>query len=209
MKRIGTLIAAACLLLLLLTACAQQTATESTASVSFDPGQVKTMADVFPFKETGDFQDATTETQYIFAFEADGVYYRAEADMPEGLFDEVMSIEYDEEHDAAVEKLLAPLKVTSLTNLSEQIPPQEELDKLVGKTGQELFDDGWTYWFYDLDEMKAGLNSGLFAYEVFFDYDGEPMENTDDFDFYEEFKDLKVKSVTFTGLGDAANPDTE
>ena len=111
--------------------------------------------------------------------------------------------------DAAVEKLLAPLEVTSLTNLSEQIPPQEELDKLVGKTGQELFDDGWTYWFYDLDEMKAGLNSGLFAYEVLFDYDGEPMENTDDFDFYEEFKDLKVKSVTFTGLGDAANPDTE
>lgn len=209
MKRIGTLIAATCLLLLLLTACAQQTATESTASVRFDPAQVKTMADVFPFKETGDFQDATTETQYIFAFEADGVYYRAEADMPEGLFDEVMSIEYDEEHDAAVEKLLAPLEVTSLTNLSEQIPPQEELDKLVGKTGQELFDDGWTYWFYDLDEMKAGLNSGLFAYEVFFDYDGEPMENTDDFDFYEEFKDLKVKSVTFTGLGDAANPDTE
>ncbi len=181
MKRIGTLIAAACLLLLLLTACAQQTATESTASVRFDPSQVKTMADVFPFKETGDFQDATTETQYIFAFEADGVYYRAEADMPEGLFDEVMSIEYDEEHDAAVEKLLAPLEVTSLTNLSEQIPPQVELDKL----------------------------SGLFAYEVFFDYDGEPMENTDDFDFYEEFKDLKVKSVTFTGLGDAANPDTE
>ena len=132
MKRIGTLIAAACLLLLLLTACAQQTATESTASVSFDPAQVKTMADVFPFKETGDFQDATTETQYIFAFEADGVYYRAEADMPEGLFDEVMSIEYDEEHDAAVEKLLAPLEVTSLTNLSEQIPPQVELDKLVG-----------------------------------------------------------------------------
>ena len=145
MKRIGTLIAAACLLLLLLTACAQQTATESTASVRFDPSQVKTMADVFPFKETGDFQDATTETQYIFAFEADGVYYRAEADMPEGLFDEVMSIEYDEEHDAAVEKLLAPLEVTSLTNLSEQIPPQEELDKLVGKTGQELFDEVETY----------------------------------------------------------------
>ena len=34
------------------------------------------------------------------------------------------------------------------------------------------------------------------------------MRNSD-FDFYEEFKDLKVKSVTFTGLGDAANPDTE
>lgn len=207
MKRISSLIAAACMLLLVLTACGQQPANESTASVSFDPAQVKTMADVFPFKEDNEYQDSATETQYIFVFKADDVYYRAIADMPEGLIDEIIDIEYDDDHDAAVEKLLAPLEVVSLTNLSEQIPPQEELDKLVGRTGQELFDDGWTYWSYDLVEMTAGLYSGLFAYDVVFDYDGEPMENSDDFDFYEEFKDLTVKSVTFSGLGEATSPD--
>ena len=40
---------------------------------------------------------------------------------------------------------------------------------------------------------------------VKFAYDGEPMENTDDFDFYEAFKDLEVLSVTYDGLGDATN----
>ena len=81
---------------------------------------------------------------------------------------------------------------------------QEELDKNVGKTGQELFDDGWTYWYYNLEDMEAGLYYKDFAYTVRFEYDGEPMVNSDDFDFYEEFKDLKVSSVTFDGLGDAA-----
>ena len=34
---------------------------------------------------------------------------------------------------------------------------------------------------------------------------GEPLENDDDFDFYENFKDLKIRSVTYEGLGDATD----
>lgn len=212
MKKIGSLIAAVCMLLLLLTACGQQAATESSAAAPahFDPAQVETVADLLPFLHNSEeSQTSANETRYIMAFKADDVYYRAVAEMPEGMYDKISDVEYDDDHDATVEKMLSPLKVQSVENLNDKIPSQEELDKLVGKTGQELFDNGWTYWYYDLSEMKAGLYGGLFAYDVVFDYDGEPMENTDDFDFYEEFKDLKVKSVTFYGLGDAANPDTE
>ena len=46
-----------------------------------------------------------------------------------------------------------------------------------------------------------------FAYIVKFAYDGEPMVNSDDFDFYKAFKDLPVTSVTYDGIGDAANMD--
>ena len=57
---------------------------------------------------------------------------------------------------------------------------------------------------YNLEDMEAGLYHGPFSFNVKFAYDGEQMENTDDFDFYEEFKDLKVSSVTYEGLGDAS-----
>ena len=120
----------------------------------------------------------------------------------------VWAIEFDDEDkDQKVRDLVSPLEVARLENLTEQIPSQEELDKLVGKTGQDLFDDGWDYYYYNLDEMEAGLNHGPFAYIVKFAYEGEPMVNSDDFDFYEAFKDLPVTSVTYDGIGDAANMD--
>ena len=49
------------------------------------------------------------------------------------------------------------------------------------------------------------MNHGAFAYTVKFEYKGKQMQNTDDFDFYDKFKNLKVSSVKFEGLGDATN----
>ena len=156
---------------------------ESSAAVSFDPAQVKTMGDVFAAADEDNYQDLYT-SEAVWAIEFD-----------------------DEDKDQKVRDLVSPLEVARLENLTEQIPSQEELDKLVGKTGQDLFDDGWDYYYYNLDEMEAGLNHGPFAYIVKFAYDGEPMVNSDDFDFYEAFKDLPVTSVTYDGIGDAANMD--
>ena len=148
MKRIGSLIAAVCMLLLLLTACGQQAATESSAAAPahFDPAQVETVADLLPFlHDSEESQTSANETRYIMAFKADDVYYRAVAEMPEGMYDKISDVEYDDDHDATVEKMLSPLKVQSVENLNDKIPSQEELDKLVGKTSSpnygELFED--------------------------------------------------------------------
>ena len=79
------------------------------------------------------------------AFKADDVYYRAVAEMPEGMYDKISDVEYDDDHDATVEKMLSPLKVQSRKTSTIRSPPQEELDKLVGKTGQSsLMTDGPT-----------------------------------------------------------------
>ncbi|MBQ1404534.1 MAG: hypothetical protein IIY85_04545, partial [Lachnospiraceae bacterium] len=181
---------------------------ESSAAVSFDPAQVKTMGDVFAAADEDNYQDLYTDTTYIYVFYVGDVCYRASADMPADVSEAVWDIEFDDEDkDQKVRDLISPLEVASLDNLTEQIPAQEELDKLVGKTGQDLFDDGWDYYYYNLDEMEAGLNHGPFAYIVKFAYDGEPMVNSDDFDFYEAFKDLPITSVTYDGIGDAANMD--
>ena len=217
MKKMVSLLAAFVLMVAMFTACGQsspaapaQTGSEAETEASgkagtFDPSQIKTMADVFEWAPEEVIQESYNLEDYAFIIEVDGVYYRAIAHMPQDVSDAVWAVEYDDENaDQKVRDLIAPLEVASFENLSEQIPPQEELDKLVGKTGQELFDDDWTYWSYNLEDMEAGLYHGPFSFNVKFAYDGEQMENTDDFDFYEEFKDLKVKSVTYEGLGDAS-----
>ena len=94
----------------------------------------------------------------------------------------------------------------SLENLTEAIPKQEELDKLVGKTGEDLIKDGWTEgggWNYQ--DMIVYMNHGVFSFEV--EFEGK-LDNPETADF-ESIKPLVVKSVKYTGIGDAANPDAK
>lgn len=176
------------------------------SAASFDPSQAKTMADIFAVADDENFQNGYTETKYAHVFYVGDVCYRAVADLPKDVSEKLWAIEFDDEdRDQKIKDIISPLEIASLDNLTEQIPSQEELDKLVGKKGQELFDDGWTYNYYNLEEMEAGLDHGPYSYMVKFDYDGEQMVNTDDFDFYEEFKDLTVSSIRYEGIGDACN----
>ena len=208
MKRTCSLLLALVFALLLLTACGQAQPEPDEPAADFDPARIRTMGDAFACQAEDDYncQTGFSETTYIFAFHVGDTYYRATAEMPKEVSEALWAIDYDEDYDRKVKELISPLELVSLENLSEQIPPQEELDRLVGKTGGELFDDGWEYWYFNLVDMEAGMKHGLFSYTVTFAYDGEPMENNDDFDFYKEFRDLKVSSVRFAGLGDAANP---
>lgn len=212
MKKILSMLLMTVLVLSLLAACGRAVpggaASAPADSGSFDPAAVKTMGDVFSYEDPEQQRESYSETYYVFVFQADGNWYRAVADLPQDVSETLWAIDFfDENRDQKIRDLISPLAVRSLENLSEQIPAQEELDGYVGKTGQILFDEGWTYWYYNLDDMEAGLYHGPFSYKALFEYDGEPMENTDDFDFYEEFKDLVILSVTCDGIGDAANID--
>ena len=212
MKKGIVLIVTLIMVLCTMAACGQSSSGGSGSgsaetAAAFDPAQFKTLADVFAYVGENSLQEGYTETHYVTVFAVDDVNYRVIADIPEDVSKEIWAIDFeDEDRDQKVTDLLSPLEVKVCENLSEQIPSQEELDKYVGKTGQELFDEGWSdYSYYNLEDMDAGLNFGPFTYTVKFEYDGEPMVNTDDFDFFEEFKDLKVSSVVYEGLGDATN----
>lgn len=177
----------------------------NSGTSKFDPEQLKTMKDVFAYADSENSNEGYNEKKYVFAFSVDGIYYRAVAELPEDISAEIWKIDFsDEKKDQKVKDLVSPLEA-KIENLSDQIPSQDELNKLVGKVGQELFDNGWTYWSYNLVDMEAGMNHGAFNYTVKFEYKGKQMQNTDDFDFYDKFKDLRVSSVKFEGLGDATN----
>ena len=98
------------------------------------------------------------------------------------------------------------MKIAKIENLSDAVPTQEELDKLVGKTGEELLEDNWYSSGYDLDSMEFTMGHGLFLYTVTFE---GKVEVTDDFDENEAIKPLKVKSVVYYDLGDTTNLDVQ
>lgn len=178
-------------------------AQETQAPEAAENAEFHTMADVFAYDSDN---YASGGDYYIYVFEKDGIIYRATAKFPPDVSEKVAAIDiFDEQYDAKVREAVAPLKIEKLDNLTEMIPPQEELDALVGKTGQDLLDDGWTIWSYQLDIMEFGLHHGPFAFTVVFN--GE-LEMTDDFDEYAAIAPLTIKSVTYDGIGDGTETES-
>ena len=175
-------------------------APEEAGASAAGTSEFKTMGDVLAYDSEN---SGYSETHYVYVFDKDGVTYRAVAELPADVSEAIWAIDFfDENRDAMILDAVAPLEIMQLDNLTEMIPAQTELDALVGKTGQELKDDGWSIWSWDLDAMEFGMYHGPFAYTVVMEGDFQPNENYD-FDEDADFAPLTVKSVSYDGIGDA------
>ncbi|MBQ7432651.1 MAG: hypothetical protein IJV50_04195 [Lachnospiraceae bacterium] len=153
-----------------------------------------------------DYGSAAYEDTYVYAFEQDGIFYRAIAQSSPEVLDEIFQLDWeDADYDTKKNELISSLEVLQIENLSEMIPDQSELDNWIGKTGQELFDEGWTNSGWNLDTMEFYMDYGPFAYIVTFD---GSVENYEDFE-EEDMNPLVVTSVLYDGLGDATNIEEE
>ena len=164
-------------------------ATAQTAAAGDNPANAEAAA--LPTEETPEYAtfydllDDPTVTReqsaydgkghYVCVYEKNGIYYRAIAmSASEKTMDALFALEWDApDRDKQERELLGPIVIDIIENLSEQIPPQSELDKLIGKTGKELLADGWmTSGCYDLEEMVFGMDKGMFSYDVSFESNG-------------------------------------
>ncbi|MBR0541470.1 MAG: hypothetical protein IJK26_04605 [Clostridia bacterium] len=205
MKKTMALILSLVLFLAVFSGCAKNTDGETNPSVN-------SSADINSFKTIGDIinsgidsiQSANTDRYYIYVFQVGQEYYRAVSNITPEISQSLFDLDFDDKnYDSKLNKIISPLEIDKLENLSDTVIPQEELDKLVGKTGEELINDGWTAGMgYNLETMEFYLNKGAFEYTVVFD---GKLENSDDFDEEEAIKPLVVKSVTLNGIGDATN----
>lgn len=204
MKKLIALLLTAVCLCAVLAACANKT----------EPTQPSETADDVSFKTIGEALDALGddsamsaiyEHAYVCAFELDGTYWRLTADLngeeSAALSElDILADDYEEKEKA----LIAPLAVTKCENLNGMKLTDEEIAALVGKTGEDLINDGWTSGMgYNLDSMEFFMEHTPFAYTVTFEAQ-EKLENTDDFDEMEAIRPLKVTSITFDGLGGSA-----
>lgn len=155
--------------------------------------------------ESSEKQTAVYDGKAIYAFKLGDTYYRVRASISPEDEQAYMDIDYmDDDYEEQQKKILSPLVIDQIDDLSLQMLSQEELDALVGKTGQDLQDAGWTYSGHDLETMEFWMDYGPFDYTVTFD--GEVTEA--EYETFDDEKDtgtMTVKSARFNTLGDATN----
>ena len=200
------------MLALLLVAALMLTGCGSKSGGSADPGKgsdasvdsLKTFGDIIEL-EAEDKQQAVYENKVVFAFRIGDTYYRAIGEISDEMQQEYFDIDMMQDgYEEKQNEMLAPVKIDKIENLDDYKLSQEELDKLVGKTGQELQDEGWTFSGHDLDNMEFWMNYGPFTYTVVFD--GKVDEK--DYESFEDeagTKDMKVKTAEFQSIGDATD----
>lgn len=179
----------------------ENAAETNTPAETDNAAEFTTIGDLLIFNRAHFMQESYTDNSFIYVYELNGVYYRAVASLPEDVSAQLEELDIlDEDYEAREYELISPLEILHIENLSEMIPPQEEMDLWVGKTGEELFDAGWTNAGWNLDEMVFWMNYGAFQYDVVME--GE-VKSPDDFGD-EDINSLVVKSVVYNGqLGDA------
>ena len=175
---------------------------EPTAAVSTEAIEsFKTVGDVLALENTQNTQSAAYEDTFVYVFDLDGTIYRVIAAIPEEISGKVQALDaIDPDYNDKLAELVSPLEIDRYENISSMIPSQEELDTLVGKTGQDLLDDGWINSGYNLDTMEFFMDHGMFSYTVVFD---GKLEQSDDLDAEKEIRPLTIRSVVYQGLADA------
>lgn len=167
-------------------------------------GSLKTLGDVLAIQSVSDRQWSAYDKKIVYVFNYKDTVYRVISDSSQEIEDKISELDYsDEQVDKKFAEIISGIEIGKIENLSELIPKQEDLDKLVGKTGEDLLNDGWYYNGGNLEKMEFFMCKNPFAYIVTFD---GKLENTDDFD-EEAIRPLKIKSVVYDGLGDATEID--
>ena len=201
MKKIIALVLALLLMTALLAACGKaETPAAAPANTSTDVTAFKTIGDVLA-APVEPLQSSSVNNTYIYGFQQDGVVYRAIAEMPQDVADAYYGLDWlDPDLETKQNELLSPLAIIRVENVTEMVQAGPDAAAYVGKTGGDLLDEGFSVYFWDLEKMEFGMNYGAGAYTVVFD---AHVDEADWDDFSEEdIRDMTVKSMECTGVGD-------
>ncbi len=193
MKRVLYLVFTLCLVFSL-TACGGS----SEGSAGGGSDAPKTLADVYAV-ETEDFMEAYDPEYYACVYAVDGVYTRVTADMPEGLYDQIDAISYeDETRDEQVKELLGPLEIKQADDISALLPSDEACGELVGMTAKELQDAGYDLNYYSTFEGQIMVNAVKDYGAYMFTFEGDLKD--DDPDWLDKIAELQAIDAVSQGL---------
>ena len=170
---------------------------KGTDETPVDLSNVTTLGQVLGLPDYGSatFGDSG---KYIYVFEQDDVYYRAIANIPDEVSEQVIALDFDDpEYDSKLRTLIAPLTVEKIENLNETILTQEQMDSLAGKKVSELLDNGWSNFGWNLQDNYIYMSYKAYQYDVYFE---EEIADPDSFD-EEDLPGLTVKSVKVNDFG--------
>ena len=170
-----------------------------TETVELDCGKLETLGDVFKLEKDGEMS-TYNEKQYVNVFKYGGVYYRVYADLTEKLYNDIEAIDFfDENREQKTNDILGGVKIKLAENMTKYIPTEAELQKYVGKTGQELLDMGFWASGYSLwDDQVFFMGYEMCEFDVHFNEKIDVSDDMEDFDYEEAIKNLTVKTIEFT-----------
>ena len=179
---------------LLLCGCAEQTAVQPDTAADSEP--IATLGSVLG-KGAEIYASAYNEDHYVCVFGKDGAMLRTVARLTPEAYQALRGGSESAE-------LLAAMETESVEDLTAAMPRQAELDRLVGKTGGELLDDGWEIVGHTIynDFMSSTvfyLVKGYYSYSVQFD---EAVNVDENFSEADAMRPLTIASVTCDGVSE-------
>lgn len=159
----------------------------------------ETIADAMAI-ESDSSMSGYDENHFVYVYTKDGKPTRVIADMTPENYEKLGDIEFfdgDGNFTAALNEFMASLKITKIEDLSSQIIPQEELDKLVGLKGEEILAQGYEIFGHEftMEDTKFSLAKDIFIYTGTFD--GIIDENQYDDPDEELIKDLVLTAIEY------------
>lgn len=146
--------------------------TTQSQTATLDVSSWKTLGDALAY-DTGENNTAGwDEKHYIAVFNAGNTVVRVVAKMDTETHDKLDALDATQkDYNEKFMEVMGGLELESAEDLGNQKISQAELDTYVGKTGQDLVDDGFTfeiYWMYGDDQTTATFAKGYLAYNATF-----------------------------------------
>lgn len=180
------------------------TAASSDQAAAIDTSSWTTVGDALA-EQTESVSSTWDDKHYVNVFAIDDSYIRIVADVDEEANKKAEEVDWSaEDPSKQIEEAFANLPLTSAEDITGDKVSQEELDVLVGKTGKELADEGYTfssYYMYGGDETGVQYDKGYFCYAFTFDV-SVPESETEDGG--KAVQDATVTAVEFLSASDSA-----
>ena len=178
---------------------------EATQTDGTDTSSWKTLADAFAVADESK-SSGYDETNYITVLTGGDRYYRVIAEADTDVLAQTDELDFfDEDYNKKYNAIVGSLNIKSVEDITDQLITEND-PAYVGKTGQELVDDGFVfvgYMGYGGDETYATFDKGYFEYEFTFD-----VTVTDDMDEGAAIMDVASTAVQMSSTSDeATNPE--
>ena len=205
-----TMILFLCLLLCGLTACAPKESVQDDAALQSSaaeelPGDAAAMPAYATLGEAltaaaGEAKSTYSDSFYCMAYYEHGIPIRIVAEMTPELSEKLNQVDFfAEDREQQITEILKDQKVISITDLSGEQIPQNELNAWAGRKGQELLDAGFLPAGHSIMEntTEFTLEKGAFSYVFSFE---ELLDSSDERSDEEMLADLTVKGAVVEGL---------
>ncbi|MDO4806062.1 MAG: hypothetical protein Q4A07_02315 [Coriobacteriales bacterium] len=150
----------------------EPTTAEQTQAASVDVSSWKTLGDALACDNGENNTAGWDENHYITVFNAGDTVVRVVAKMDADTYEAHGALDMSkDDYNQKFLEVMGGLPLESAEDLGDQKLTQDEMDAFVGKTGQDLVDDGFvfeSYWMYGGEETGVTFAKGYLAYNATF-----------------------------------------